>query len=75
MNSSVEIRHHNDIPWYDAPIPRRWHKCKPQTWGWIEFTYVERCACGAINMPTIADPHPYWLDRNSRRPDKRRVHK
>jgi hypothetical protein len=43
----TDAEHLDGIPWYDAPIPRRWHRCKAQTRGWYKLDYVERCACGA----------------------------
>jgi hypothetical protein len=52
------------VNWYDAPVPRRWHKCKPQTKAFIAERgwYVERCACGAIRHERDG-----WLDRNTKR--------
>ncbi len=51
------------IDWMDAPLPRRWHRCKAQLRGsfrdW-EFTY--RCACGAVSFDQW-----HWMERNSRR--------
>jgi len=26
-----DVRHRGRLPWDDAPIPRRWHACRPQT--------------------------------------------
>lgn len=58
--------HHRDgIPWYDAPVPRRWHRCWPQTTGSTRtIARVERCACGATRLDGPGHP---WIDRNSRR--------
>lgn len=49
--------------WYNAPLPRRWHRCYVVTSGRI-FTgaFYERCACGAARR----NGGP-WMDRNSRR--------
>lgn len=64
LTSENWIEHLDGIPWYKAPIPRRWHRCKPQTKGWLRyFTRVQRCACGGIRM----DGHHGWAERNSRR--------
>jgi hypothetical protein len=62
--ASVELVHLGGVPWWEAPIPWRWHKCFPQTVGWLTDTYVERCACGAISGHGARG---YWMERNSRR--------
>lgn len=61
------IEHFDGIPWYDAPIPRRWHRCKPQSRtcfdaGWAGRDAIERCACGAIRYQ-----RGVWIRRNDRR--------
>lgn len=65
----VEHKHRDGTPWYDAPIPPRWHKCRVQTTGWVGFTCVLRCACGAISEYRGHD-HYVWDERNSRRATK-----
>lgn len=60
----ADVRHVNDIPWYEAKLPSRFHLCKTQTSGWVNiFTLVERCACGATRI----DARGLWVDKNSRR--------
>jgi hypothetical protein len=54
------------VPWWEAPIPRRWHRCKPQTKGW-SGRMVFRCACGA----SAVDDTRHWFDRNQRRRGRR----
>jgi hypothetical protein len=67
-DGSTEISHLNGVPWHEAPLPRRWHFCEPQTQGWRSFfTLVERCACGAKRF----DGRGRWKDRNSRRRESR----
>jgi hypothetical protein len=62
------IKHKDDLPWWVAPLPPRWHTCFPQTTGWTDWvTYVERCACGAIRSN-----HGRWYHRNERQ-EKREV--
>jgi len=57
------IEHLDGVPWHQAPKPRRWHRCWPQTRGWMNyFTTVDRCACGAVRL----DDSPPWINRNSR---------
>jgi len=56
--------HRDGVWWYDAPIPPRFHRCWVQTEGWIGFSQVWRCACGAIRNPGISRR---WMERNSRR--------
>ena len=51
------------IDWCDAPLPRRFHRCRTQTRGWLRFSYVERCACGATRLR----PGKFWIGRNERR--------
>lgn len=55
------LQHKNDTPWWVAPSPRRWHRCQPQTWGWLDGGLRERCACGAIRMDSRV-----WVNRNTR---------
>lgn len=58
-------QHRDGIPWHNAPIPHRWHRCKTWTTGSTRnLALVERCACGAIRLD--GEGHP-WMDRNSRR--------
>lgn len=52
------------IPWYEAEIPCRWHRCKTQTKGYAGSFTVYRCACGAIRL----NGRGPWRDKNSRRP-------
>lgn len=55
--------------WYNAPLPRRWHRCRPHNTGIVSGGLVERCACGGIRLGGA--PHP-WLERNARRRDGER---
>lgn len=64
-DGSVETEHLGGVDWMDAPLPGRWHRCRPQTRGWVNhFTRVYRCACGAISMDGR-----HWDERNQRRKD------
>jgi hypothetical protein len=56
------IENLNGVSWSDAPLPPMIHRCTPQTQGWIEFDYVGRCACGAIQGNS-----GYWQQKNDRR--------
>lgn len=57
-------RHLDGVPYWEAPIPGRFHKCWVQTLGWVQHVRrVDRCACGAIRL----FPWPEWTERNSRR--------
>lgn len=56
------IVHVDGIAWTDAPIPPRWHFCRTQTYGFLGFVLMERCACGARRRGGRS-----WLNRNSRR--------
>lgn len=61
-----EFTHVNGVWWYDAPLPRRWHRCTVWSSGAIDgfgINMVERCACGAI----CHRGDRIWIERNSRR--------
>jgi hypothetical protein len=51
--------------WYEAPLPPRWHRCKP----WNKAMDMEknyrtwRCACGNIGWPDLG----WGNEKNSRR--------
>lgn len=53
----------NGVAWYDAPKPRRWHRCKAQTRGRFNDLAMDRCACGGVRY--VGDD--FWIERNSRR--------
>jgi hypothetical protein len=55
------VEHKDDLPWFDAPKPRRWHRCRVQSTGWIDFTQYDRCPCGAVRINGRV-----WIERNSR---------
>lgn len=63
------LEHRDGIDWYHAPLPRRWHRCTPQSRGWFKDHAVLRCACGAI---ATSDCGLFWMERNSRRATQRR---
>lgn len=58
----ASTEHRDGTPWYKAPIPRRLHRCRPQSWGQLSLMYVQRCACGAKRVPGSGS----WVERNSR---------
>lgn len=61
-DGSTTLTHYKGIPWWDAPKPRRIHRCRPQTEGFMNyFTLVQRCACGAISTHGGR-----WRDKNSK---------
>jgi hypothetical protein len=65
-----EAKHDGGVPWWEAKVPHRWHRCKPQTTGATSgLGLVQRCACGAIRFG--ADP--FWLQRNSTRKARKRM--
>lgn len=65
---SVELHHLDGVKWHDAPIPRRWHRCWVQTYGYTGwFNLVERCACGAIRVAAPVLGQSRWRDKNSRK--------
>jgi hypothetical protein len=61
---TIEIYHLGGVPWHEAPIPGRLHRCIAQTGGWYHRRFIERCACGAIRIDRRRGT---WSERNSRR--------
>lgn len=75
--------HSGQLTWWRAPIPHRWHWCKPQSVGVTGTGYMRdvvlRCACGSALRATLRDfwepgeellwyaEEASWLKRNSRR--------
>lgn len=59
------VEHLDGVDWFYADVPPRWHRCWPQTRGWVSVyrELVERCACGSLRF----DGHGPWVDRNSRK--------
>lgn len=60
-NTSIENK--DGVTWSEAPLPKRFHKCRPQSRGWIKFSFIERCACGAHRYDGCGS----WMLKNSRR--------
>lgn len=62
-----EIGHKGGVPWWKADLPRRFHRCRPQTIGWATAgaPTCYRCACGA--MGEAYKGRLSWVDRNARR--------
>lgn len=61
---TVHLIHVNDgVPWYEAPKPRWWHRCKPWTVGVIDGIGYQRCACGGIRTGRYGG----WDERNTRK--------
>jgi hypothetical protein len=62
-DGSVKVECLGGVDWMDAPLPPRFHRCKPQTRGGVNrFTRVYRCACGGVSMDGR-----YWDEKNDRR--------
>ena len=59
----TETVHRDGIAWYEAEPPALLHKCTAQTTGFIGFTQMQRCACGAIWDSTFGN----WIQKNQRR--------
>lgn len=78
---TADISHRDGIPWYDAPVPPRDHRCFGQTSGWIGLTQYIRCPCGGIAQGIDLKPYEnrrapgddawnrLWLERNARKED------
>lgn len=57
--TQLGIEHKNNVWWFDAPLPRQWHKCSV----WTSSFEVDRCACGALRRCGSQ----YWMYKNSRK--------
>ncbi len=55
------IVNQNDVPWFEADLPRLLHKCKTQTSVYGLGSTVGRCACGATRIGG------YWSGKNETR--------
>lgn len=55
--------HRDGIPWDEAPLPRRWHKCTAWSAEWFGFSQVVHCACGAAMENIVRE----WSGKNARR--------
>jgi hypothetical protein len=68
------IIHHAGIPWYDHPMPWRWHFCVAVTsarLGIVVPEFYQRCACGGWRVRHFgADGFTAWRERNCRRAGK-----
>jgi hypothetical protein len=78
-NGAEYIEHLDGVPWYEAGVPGRWHRCKPRTRGLLHrpvtrrasepaLDYVERCACGATRLDRVSP----WMEKNQTRKARRR---
>ena len=56
------LEHLGGVGWFDAPRPRRWHRCQPQTRGFFHLRLTERCACGGVRLDGCGP----WIERNQR---------
>jgi hypothetical protein len=65
MKSHLTVVNVDGVTYLNAPLPRRWHRCKPQTIGYFgALGTVYRCACGGYRNSKLGRR---WRDRNSRR--------
>lgn len=60
--NNTRIESIDGIEWADAPLPYPWHKCTPQTRGWVGLNYTERCACGGIRLD---GRYGHWMEKNA----------
>lgn len=69
LDGWIVVVNRNNVPWYDARIPRRAHRCKAQTSGWHGLVQIERCACGAVR-DVYRGSWSSWVWKNTRRTTK-----
>jgi len=55
------VQHLDGMPWWGAPLPWRWHRCRAQSRMGTNCFRVRRCACGAIDLGLG------WDEKNARR--------
>lgn len=63
------LEHRGGIHWNHAALPPRWHRCKPQTRGFMSGEVIERCACGAARF----GPGSPWVNKNETRNARKRL--
>lgn len=61
------VQHKDGIWWFEAPLPRRWHKCKTHTIALLGTGLVRRCRCGAISWNG-----GMWIEKNAERKNGRK---
>lgn len=59
----VAVSHVDNVPWYDAPVPKRWHWCREQTLSIYDTNITFRCPCGAVRNGVGGR----WRGKNYRR--------
>ena len=64
MSTFFSMKHKDGIPYWKAPIPRRFHFCRAQTVGKLGDQWIWRCACGALRSPKR---FKFWINKNDRR--------
>lgn len=69
MSPTLGVENKDGIWWHQAPLPRRWHRCKPWTSGEMFFEHFDRCACGSLRKGGPGNP---WSRKNTRRRQARR---
>jgi len=60
------VEHRGGVQWWQAPPPRRRHRCRAQTRGTVAGLDIERCRCGATRL----EGDWPWFERNQRRKRK-----
>jgi len=63
------MEHLGGTEWLDAARPPWFHRCWPQTRGWVNRELVERCACGSLRF----DGWGPWVRRNERKRSARQL--
>ena len=63
LENGTYIADLDGVSWHKAPLPGRWHRCRPQTRGNAAGPFIDRCACGAYRF----DGDRFWVHKNWRR--------
>lgn len=55
------ISNRNGVFFLEAPMPRKWHRCKVQTSARTIYGTIHKCACGASRVGRVG-----WSGKNTR---------
>lgn len=63
------MQNKDGVPWYKAPLPPRFHRCRVHSSGSPNGEFIGRCACGATYIAGG------WINKNETRKHRKRYGK